>query len=59
MTPSDHTSTAFPWPFFSITSGAAYPKEPAIVSSIELLESSIFAMPKSARTREESAAGVR
>jgi hypothetical protein len=53
MTPMDHMSTGFPWPFFSITSGAAYPNDPAMVVSTSLLESSILAIPKSASTREE------
>ena len=59
MTPIDHISTGLPWPFFSITSGAAYPKEPAIVVRTSFLESSIFAIPKSASTRAEFASGVR
>jgi len=52
-------STAFPWPFLSITSGAAYPNDPAMVLSMSSPESSILAIPKSARTSDESASGVR
>lgn len=59
MTPMDHMSTGFPWPFLSMTSGAAYPKEPAMVVSTSLFESSILAIPKSASTSDESASRVR
>src|SRR3569833_235397 len=59
MTPMDHMSTGFPWPRLSITSGAAYPNEPAIVVRTSSLLSSILAMPKSARTRSELGALVR
>ena len=53
MTPRDHMSTGLPWPCFIMISGAAYPKEPAMVFSMASLESSILAIPKSASTREE------
>ena len=59
MTPRDHMSTGLPWPCFIMISGAAYPKEPAMVFSMASLESSILAMPKSASTREEWASLVR
>jgi hypothetical protein len=59
MTPMDHMSTGFPCPFLSITSGAAYPNEPAMVVKTSLLESSILAIPKSASTRDEFASRVR
>jgi hypothetical protein len=53
MTPMDHISTGFPCPFFNMTSGAAYPNEPAMVVRTSFLESSILAIPKSASTSEE------
>lgn len=59
MTPSDHMSTGLPWPFLSMTSGAAYPKEPAMVVKTSSLVSSILAIPKSARTRSESGSRFR
>src|SRR3569833_1046757 len=59
MTPMDHMSTGFPWPRLSITSGAANPNEPAIVVRTSSLQTSILALPKSARTRSEVGALVR
>ena len=55
----DHMSTGLPCPSLRMTSGAAYPKDPAIVFSDSPLPSSILAIPKSARTRSESGSFVR
>src|SRR5947207_11197740 len=59
MTPKDHMSTAFPCPCLSITSGAAYPNEPAMVVKTSVGEASILAIPKSANTSCELGSRVR
>lgn len=52
--PVDQRSTAFPWPFFVNTSGATYPKLPAIENSCSFSECKCLALSNDAHRQKIS-----